>query len=221
MAVTRSTAAERRQRETSALQREPGFAVQGLPGAPSRNLERILLAAAAAAVLLGLALAYLAMAKPLEDEVAKLAAGEIVNLNDLRSSDQLLPVLDVFDSSAERAFAAQAIWKRAHQGAFPNVGEIERIRVSSTEIAGDRRLTSLRERLEARRQAGAPQGEISLPLLSLQQLRAVKPAGGCDVGHVPASVVSASSRGIIAVDDPMHMKTPRRMRSSGALQLRG
>src|SRR5436305_6952395 len=120
MAVTRSTAAERRQRETTVLRKEPGFAVQGLPGGPSRNLEMILLAAAAAAVLLGLALAYLAMAKPLEDEVAKLAAGEIVNLNDLRSSDQLLPVLDVCDSSAERAFPAQAISKRAHQGPFPN-----------------------------------------------------------------------------------------------------
>ena len=177
MAVTRSTAAERRQRETSALKREPGFAVQGLPGGPSRNLETILLAAAALAVLLGLALAYLAMAKPLEDDAVKLAAGQIVNLNDLRSSDQLLPVLDVFDSSAERAFAAEAIWKRAHEGAFPNVGEIERIRVPSSEISGDRRLTSLRERLEARRQAGAQgaQGDISLPLLSLQQLRAVKP----------------------------------------------
>src|SRR4051794_14574361 len=103
MAVTRSTAAERRQRETSVLQREPGFAVQGLPGAPSRNLEGLLLAAAAVAVLLGLALAYLAMAKPLADDAAQLAAGRIVNLNDLRSSDQLLPVLDVLDSSAERA----------------------------------------------------------------------------------------------------------------------
>ncbi len=179
MAVTRSTAAERRQRETSTVRREPGFAVQGLPPAPSRNLETILLATAALVVLLGLALAYLAMAKPLEDEAAKLAAGEIVNLNDLRSSDQLLPLLDVFDSSAERAFAAEAIWKRAHEGAFPNVGEIERIRVPASEISGDRRLISLRERLEARRQAQAgaqgPQGDISLPLLSLQQLRVVKP----------------------------------------------
>ncbi|HEY3566511.1 MAG TPA: FtsW/RodA/SpoVE family cell cycle protein [Thermoanaerobaculia bacterium] len=177
MAVTRSTAAERRQRETSVLRREPGFAVQGLPGGPPRNLEMILLAGAALVVLLGLFLAYLAMAKPLADDAAKLAAGQIVDLNDLKSSDQLLPVLDVFASSAERAFAAQAIWKRAHEGAFPNVGEIERIRVPSSEITGDRRLTSLRERLEARRQAGAQglQGEISLPLLSLQQLRTVKP----------------------------------------------
>ncbi len=172
MAVTRSTAADRRQREASAP-KGPGFAVQGLPGAPARNLEALLLAAAALAVLLGLALAYLAMAKSLEDETPKIASGEIVNLNDLRSSDQLLPALDVFDSSAERAFVAQMIWKRAHEGSLPNVGEIERLRVSSTEIEGDRRLTSLRERLEARRQAGV-QGETALPLLSLQQLRAVK-----------------------------------------------
>src|SRR5436305_12854480 len=111
MAVTRSTAAERRQRETTVLRKEPGFAVQGLPGAPSRNLETILLAAAAIAVLLGLALAYLAMARPLADDTAAIAGGRIVNLNDLRSSDQLLPVLDVLDRSPERAFAAQAIWK--------------------------------------------------------------------------------------------------------------
>src|SRR3954469_3561797 len=177
MAVTRSTAAERRQRETTVLKRQPGFAVQGLPGGPSRNLEMILLAAAAIVILLGLALAYLAMTKPLADDAAKLAAGQIVDLNDLKSSDQLLPVLDAVEGSAERAFVAQAIWKRAHEGAFPNVGEIERIRVSSSEITGDRRLGSLRERLEARRQAGAqgPQGEISLPLLSLQQLRTIKP----------------------------------------------
>src|SRR3954468_2440555 len=183
MAVTRSTAAERRQRETTVLKRQPGFAVQGLPGGPSRNLEMILLAAAAIVILLGLALAYLAMTKPLADDAAKLAAGQIVDLNDLKSSDQLLPVLDAVEGSAERAFVAQAIWKRAHEGAFPNVGEIERIRVSASDITGDRRLGSLRERLEARRQPGAqgaqgpqgPQGEISLPLLSLQQLRAVKP----------------------------------------------
>jgi cell division protein FtsW (lipid II flippase) len=175
MAVTRSTAAGRRQQETTAL-RGPGFAVQGLPGAPTpggRNTEALLLAAAAIVVLLGLALAYLAMVKPLAELEPKLASGEIVNLNDLRSADQLTSALDVFEGSAERSFAAEAIWKRAHQGDLPNVGEIERIRISSAAIEGDRRLASLRERLEARRQAGV-QGEVAIPLFSLQQLRTVK-----------------------------------------------
>ncbi len=183
MAVTRSTAADRRQQETSTLKR-PGFAVQGLPGAPSRNLEGLLLAAAALVVLLGLTLVYLAMVKPLADLEPKLAAGAIVNLNDLRSAEQLLPVLDVFDSSAERSFIAQEIWQRAHQGDLPNVGEIERIRVPAATIEKDRRLTSLRERLDARRAAGpqaagtqaaGTQGDLSIPLFSLQQFRQVKP----------------------------------------------
>jgi cell division protein FtsW (lipid II flippase) len=173
MAVTRSTAADRRQQETATLRR-PGFAVQNLPGAPARNTEGLLLAAAAVVVLLGLALAYLAIVKPLADDEPKIAAGEIVNLNDLHGADQLLPVLDVFDSSAEREFVAQQIWKRAHEGGLPNVGEIERIHVPSAAIEGDRRLTGLRQRLDVRRQAGV-QGEVSLPLLSLQQLRTVKP----------------------------------------------
>jgi cell division protein FtsW (lipid II flippase) len=177
MAVTRSTAAERRRREASAP-RGPGFPVQGLPGGAAsgqtRNLEALLLAAAALVVLLGLALAYLAMAKSLADDASKLAAGQIVDLNGLRSSDQLLPALEVLDSSAERAFVAQAIWKRAHEGALPNVGEIERLRVSSAEVEEDRRLTGLRERLEARRRSGV-KGETTLPLLSLQQLREIKP----------------------------------------------
>ncbi len=114
------------------------------------------------------------MVKPLAGDTAEIAAGRIVNLNDLRGADQLLGALDVFPSSAERSYAAQAIWKRAHQGSLPNVGEIQRIRIPSAEIEGDRRLTSLRERLEARRQAGV-QGETSISLLSLQQFRALKP----------------------------------------------
>ncbi len=175
MAVTRSTAAGRRQQEASTARRDPAFPVQGLPGAPApgRNTEALLLAAAALVVLLGLALAYLAMVKTFAEVEPKLASGEMVNLNDLRNADQLTSALDVFAGSAERSFAAEAIWKRAHQGDLPNVGEIERIRISSAAIEGDRRLTSLRERLDARRQAGV-QGEVSIPLFSLQQLRIVK-----------------------------------------------
>ena len=181
MAVTRSTAADRRRQEGSpAADRRgaPGFPMQGMPGLglPSRNRNResVLLAAAALVVLLGLVLVYLAMAKPLAELAPKIASGEVVNLNDLRGADQLLPVLDVLDSSGERAFVAQQIWQRAHQGPLPNVGEIERLRIPAATIEGDRRLTGLRERLDARRAAGAT-GEISVPLLSLAQLRVVKP----------------------------------------------
>jgi cell division protein FtsI/penicillin-binding protein 2/cell division protein FtsW (lipid II flippase) len=181
MAVTRSTAADRRRLETSPASAQrggaPGFPMQGMPGLPSRNRESVLLAAAALVVLLGLVLVYLAMAKPLAELAPKIAAGEVVDLNDLRGADQLLPVLDVLDSSGERAFVAQQIWQRAHQGPLPNVGEIERLRIPASTIEGDRRLTGLRERLDARRAAGTAGagGEISIPLLSLAQLRQIKP----------------------------------------------
>ncbi len=71
MAVTRSTAAERRQREAIG-------AASGLPGMrrPQRNREAILLAGAFAAVLLGLLLSYLAMTKPLAGTVAGMVTNQ-------------------------------------------------------------------------------------------------------------------------------------------------
>ncbi|HEX9940879.1 MAG TPA: FtsW/RodA/SpoVE family cell cycle protein [Thermoanaerobaculia bacterium] len=176
MAITRSTAADRR-RQGSSLPGLPGRAVTlpGLPGLPVRRREGVLLAAAAAVALLGLILVYLASVKPLDGIDQKIASGEIVNLNALRSSDQLLPVLDVFDSSGERAFATQQIWKRVHQGRLPNVGELGRIRVPASEIERDRRLAGFRERLEEARRRTGGAGPDSLSLLTLRQIREVKP----------------------------------------------
>ncbi|MEA2602032.1 MAG: hypothetical protein QOF89_3024 [Acidobacteriota bacterium] len=175
MAVTRSTAADRQRRDGSPPVRGGGFHLPGLPGAPSRGREAVLLGAAGLVVLLALILSYLATVKALDGFDPKLASGEVVNVNALRGSDQLLPVLDGFDSSAERSFVAQEVWKRAHQGAIPNVGELARIRVPVSEIEGDRRLTGFRERLaQARQRPGG--GEVSsLSLFTLNQLRRVKP----------------------------------------------
>lgn len=177
MAVTRSTAADRR-RQASPVPKGT-MPIPGLAGAPllnHRNREALLLAAGALAILLGLMLVYLATVKPLDGVDRKIASGEIVNLNALRSAEQLLPVLDVFDSSAERAFAAREIWKRAHQGGLPNVGELSRIRVSASDVEGDRRLTSFRARMETARHRAGREGEnVTIPLLTLQQLRDVKP----------------------------------------------
>ncbi len=146
-------------------------------GALARNREAALLGAGALVALFALVLVYLATVKPLEETGPKLTSGEIVNLNDLKSSDQLLPVLDVLDSSAERSFVAREIWKRAHEGNFPNVGELSRIRVSASEIEGDRRLEGLRGRLEAAQRRARPEdaASVTIPLLSLQQIREVKP----------------------------------------------
>ena len=154
MPVTRSTAADRQARAGSSVG-GGGFRIPPMPGMPgtgdgsARNLESVLLAAAALVVLLGVVLVYLATVKPLDGFEQKLGSGEAVDLNGLRGADQLLPVLDAFDSSAERSFVAQEIWKRAHLGKIPNVGELARIRVPASEIEGDRRLSGFRDRLTA------------------------------------------------------------------------
>jgi cell division protein FtsW (lipid II flippase)/cell division protein FtsI/penicillin-binding protein 2 len=175
MAVTRSTAADRRRQGFPVLGARA--AVTGLPGLPVRRRETVLLAAAALVALLGLLLVYLATSKPLAEVDKQIAAGEIVNLNGLRSSSQLLPVLDVFESSAERSFVAEEIWKRSHQSPLQNVGELARMRVPGSEIERDKRLESFAARLEAaKRRAGSDGAEnLSVTLLTLQQLRDVKP----------------------------------------------
>ncbi|HEV2844498.1 MAG TPA: hypothetical protein VG477_06610, partial [Thermoanaerobaculia bacterium] len=144
MAVTRSTAADRRRQTIPTLNRS--FPVQGMPGLPSRQREAVLLLAGALVVLLGMALVYFGATRTVGDLEKQLASGEVVNVNALRGSDQLLPVLDdIFEGSAERAFAAEQIWKRAHEGKLPNIGELSRIRVAAAEIEGNAQLESLQE----------------------------------------------------------------------------
>jgi cell division protein FtsW (lipid II flippase) len=169
MAVTRSTAAERRQRQTTLT------AVPGLrPGPAPRNREALLLGGGLLVVLLGLLLVYLAVTRPLADVPAKLASGEIQNLNALDSSEKLLPLLDFYESPEERAFVAETIWRRLHETPAPNVGELAKIRVPASEIAANRRLTGLRERLDAASE-GEGAGPSSVRLLTPAQIRELKP----------------------------------------------
>jgi cell division protein FtsI/penicillin-binding protein 2/cell division protein FtsW (lipid II flippase) len=172
MAVTRSTAAERRQREAA------GGAIPGFqPGARSyRNREAVLLGGALAAVALGLFLAYMAMVKPLEPIQAGLASGAVLNLTDLRQPEDLMPFLDFLTEPTERTFVARQIWRRAQEGGVPNIGELARIRVPAPEIDKERRLPGLRERLaELRKEETNPNEGVSVRLLTTAQLRALKP----------------------------------------------
>jgi cell division protein FtsI/penicillin-binding protein 2/cell division protein FtsW (lipid II flippase) len=177
MAVTRSTAAERRQREAT------GGKAGTLPGQrPAaldvRNREAVLLGGALAAVLLGLLLAYLAMVKPLAEIQAGLVSGAVLNLNDLRQPEDLVPLLDFLTEPTERMFVARRIWRRTQEGQVPNVGELAKIRVPAPEIDKERRLPGLRERLaEVRsgREEKVSDEELTVRLLTLAQLRALKP----------------------------------------------
>lgn len=174
MAVTRSSAAERRQQRPATAS-----VLSGLPGqAPApRNREAILLAGGLAVVILGLVLVYLAMTRSVADVGPKLASGEVVNLNALTQAEQLLPHLGFFKEPAERSFAADAISRYLHDNPAGNVGALSRIRVPASEIDNNRRLASLRERLEtARSRAGEGEAPESISLLTLSQVRRMKPS---------------------------------------------
>src|SRR5262245_38852321 len=114
MAVTRSTAAERRQRQAAP------HAVPGLRPA-GRTQETVLLGGGLAVVLLGLLLVYLAASKPLADLDQHLASGDVLNLNDLRQPEDLLPLLGFITEPTERTFVARRIWLRTQQEPVPNV----------------------------------------------------------------------------------------------------
>ncbi|HVG08104.1 MAG TPA: FtsW/RodA/SpoVE family cell cycle protein [Thermoanaerobaculia bacterium] len=169
MAVTRSTAAERRQRQPA------GHAGPGLRPA-SRNQEMALLGGGLAVVLLGLLLVYLAVAHPLADVEKGLASGNVLSLNDLRQPEDLLPFLDFVTEPAERTFIARRIWRRTQEGPVPNVGELAKIRVPAAEIESERRMPRLSERLEAVKDAGGREGDqLTVRLVTLAELRALKP----------------------------------------------
>lgn len=171
MAVTRSTAAERRQRQPAS------YAVPGMRPA-ARNQETMLLGGGLAVVLLGLLLVYLAVSKPLADVEKGLASGDVLNLNDLRQPEDLLPFLGFVTEPVERTFVARRIWRRAQEEPVPNVGELAKIRVPAAEIESERRLPRLRERLEEVKEAGGREGDqsaLTVRLLTLAELRELKP----------------------------------------------
>ncbi|HWM91206.1 MAG TPA: FtsW/RodA/SpoVE family cell cycle protein [Thermoanaerobaculia bacterium] len=171
MAVTRSTAAERRQRQPAS------HPIPGLRPAP-RMQEIMLLGGGLAVVFLGLLLAYLAVTNPLADLEKKLAGGDVLNLNDLRQPEDLLPLLGFVSEPAERTFIARRIWRRAQEGPILNVGELGKIRVPAAEVESERRLPELRERLDELRETrgeGAPEEGLTVRLLTPGELSALRP----------------------------------------------
>jgi cell division protein FtsW (lipid II flippase) len=154
MAVTRSNTSERagarRSRESRGAWRRTEFAW---------SLAAGLLVGA------GLYLVYKAKAEPFPGIDRGLAAKTLLNLNDLSEREQLLPALAAYADPAEREFVARKIYYIA--GGLANVGAIARIRVTAEEVRGGRALKDLRDKLG---------GRESMPLLSAEQVRQLKPA---------------------------------------------
>ncbi len=164
MGVTISRAAERHSRP------DPWHGAAGLAGDPAghrRGREAALLAVSGAVVVFAVVLTWLTVSRPLADLDARIARGEVVNLNAVSSSGELTPLLAFLPSAQERVFVADRIRQRLAEAPAHNVGELGRLRVAAAEV--DRqRLPGLAARLAA-------SGRDTVALLSPAELRQLKP----------------------------------------------
>ncbi len=128
------------------------------------------LAASTVIVLFGLTLTYLgktAMGLGAHDALAR----GPVNLSQLRSPDDLMPLLEMFEQPFERRAAAVSLYRRATagRGELDHVGRLATATVPSANVRADRRYVQLRARLEHRPTLQA------VPVLSPTDLAALKP----------------------------------------------
>ncbi|HEY7306469.1 MAG TPA: FtsW/RodA/SpoVE family cell cycle protein [Bryobacteraceae bacterium] len=100
------------------------------PQLPERHRELYWLLAASLLVACGLCLVLLAKTEDFAAAKARLASGELLNLNTISSPGQLEPVLEIINGSAEREIAAErvAAFLKEHRP-VPNVGSLARLRL--------------------------------------------------------------------------------------------
>src|ERR1700680_285210 len=145
MGVTISRAAERQSRPDPWHR---AAARAGDPAAPRRGREPALLAVSGVVVVFAVVLTWLTVSRPLADLDARIARGEIVNLNAVSSSGELTPLLAFLPSAQERVSVAARTRQRLAEAPAHNVGELGRLRVAAAEV--DRqRLPGLAARLAA------------------------------------------------------------------------
>ncbi|MBZ5618204.1 MAG: FtsW/RodA/SpoVE family cell cycle protein [Acidobacteriia bacterium] len=133
--------------------------------APVPGGEMVWLLAASLFVAAGLAMVYAAKVQSFT------GAAQLVNINTVAAPEQLLPILESFPSSAERALVAERTLDFL-ESARPlrNVGTLSRLRISADEIETDMRWDTLRKRL---RQNPARRLQL-LPLAKLKPLVVVR-----------------------------------------------
>lgn len=97
-----------------------------------RQREAWWLLGASALVACGLAMVFIAKTQDFPEQQQRLSGGEVLDLNQVTSSAQLLPILQLIQDAGEREAASQRIWSFLEQhGPLPNVGALARRRANS------------------------------------------------------------------------------------------
>ena len=135
--------------------------------ARAANVELLGLLACSAVILFGLSLTYWGKTGRLTDT----ERSSYVDLRRLRGTDDLVPLLTMFEDRKERQAVAGALYRRATAEAPPleHVGGLAAVTIPAAAIRANRRFVALRSRLERR-----PALE-HVPVLTSSDLTAIKP----------------------------------------------
>ena len=137
MAVTKSW-------ETSVANR---LDFEGKAKAPERQREFWPLLGASILVACGFALVYTAKTQDFPALQQRLDSGELVDINSVKSANDLLNTLFVFNDAGERAYAAERVYTFAIKNhPLPNAGSLSRIRLQHSDTLNDSRARSIWER---------------------------------------------------------------------------
>ncbi len=120
-----------------------------------------------------LVLVFLAKTQDFTDVQARLAAGELVDLNSVGNPEQLAPVLQGFDDPLQRAVLSQRLFDFIQRREpLPNVGALAHLRVARTEISLDPELSFLSGRASPGK---SPAASVALiPVAQLKPLLVVR-----------------------------------------------
>ncbi len=169
MAVTRSTPAARARRRINVES-----AARGL----------LLLVCASVTAAAGLFLTYRAVTSSFAETATRLEKKEIVNINGLKTPEEILPLLGFIGSDADKRFAAARLYDYVSgkdsdpptARVLPSVGSLAAIRVEVKEIQSDARLQFFRGRLEERERQSALLAGRPLQLFTPAEINQMKPS---------------------------------------------
>ena len=142
---------------------------------PERRRELPWLIGASVMVCAGLVLVFLAKTANFHDLSARLEQKELLNLNAVRTPEELLPFLQFFPDPLERELAADKILTYVvNHRPLPNIGALARLRLTRQEIENEPRWHTLRDQLQQQiaSQQGKPRKrELRVALLPLGKIK--------------------------------------------------
>ena len=120
---------------TKSWERQVSLKLLEPPTPGERRLERVWLAAASILVVCGLVLVCAAKVREFPEASARLAAGELLNLNSVSNADQILPFLLEISDPGERGAASTTVYEYIHSHpGLANDGALARLRIGSVRL---------------------------------------------------------------------------------------